>query len=619
MSSSARIEELRKKFDENPRRYFAPLANEYRKAGDFDQAIFICQEYLPQQPGHMSGHIVFGQALFEAKRLPDAKVVFETALSLDPENLIALRHLADISRDLGDTAAARTWYERVLHADPRNEEIAAIMVTLGTGSTAAAAEAPVAPAPPPAPAVSAAPPRKIPDPSSSAATVVLSAAQVQEMIKARQAPKGPPPLPEPAPEVELLTLDSASTVEIRVLDDAPASLVGLEPTSQAASAPLEGLEPTSQTAPMEMPAFETLGLETNMAPGQRADAATTAAPLDGLDSISLDLTMPGETPVAPAAPLVAPTMEIPAINISEPAAAGDDGLLDLGSFSFGGETVAPTAATPTPATAAPSIDGGPEDSDLLDFDLPATPEPTPARERTGDPAPEAEITVPTMIMEAVNTVAPTMMDFVEAAVPSVIEGVATVVPAVVGAVTEIPTVIMAAIKVQPPPMPMAKEPPPVVESERPPRTSQAVPFVTETMAQLYLSQGHRAEAMDIYRKLIDARPGDEELKAKLAAIEAEDRRPAAAPVERAPAPAEKRFTGSGPSIRTVLRELFGLDGAQPPSNVSSSGTPSEVGSIDLLFASESVGDPPTPLAVAFDGGYVATQGNIDELFGGGAQ
>ena len=129
MSSSARIEELRKKFDENPRRYFAPLANEYRKAGDFDQAIFICQEYLPQQPGHMSGHIVFGQALFEAKRLPEAKTVFETALSLDPENLIALRHLADISRDLGDIPAARTWYERVLHADPRNEEVQALRLS----------------------------------------------------------------------------------------------------------------------------------------------------------------------------------------------------------------------------------------------------------------------------------------------------------------------------------------------------------------------------------------------------------------------------------------------------------------------------------------------------------
>jgi tetratricopeptide (TPR) repeat protein len=130
MASSARIDELRKKFDENPRRYFAPLANEYRKAGDLEQAISICREYLPQQPGHMSGHIVYGQALFEKARFDESRHVFETALSLDPENLIALRHLGDIAREAGDKRTAKVWYQRVLEADPRNEEIAALMMSL---------------------------------------------------------------------------------------------------------------------------------------------------------------------------------------------------------------------------------------------------------------------------------------------------------------------------------------------------------------------------------------------------------------------------------------------------------------------------------------------------------
>ena len=190
MASSARIDELRKKFEENPRRYFAPLANEYRKAGDVEQAVAICREYLPQQPGHMSGHIVFGQALFEAKRLPEAKTVFETALSLDPENLIALRHLADISRDLGDAVAARAWYERVLQADPRNEEIADIMSKLGSAGAASASTAAVAPTaetPAKTPVgtqpAAAAVPRSTPTPA--APTVQLSAAQVQEMLRAR--------------------------------------------------------------------------------------------------------------------------------------------------------------------------------------------------------------------------------------------------------------------------------------------------------------------------------------------------------------------------------------------------------------------------------------------------
>jgi tetratricopeptide (TPR) repeat protein len=130
MAGTSRIDELRKKFDENPRRYFAPLANEYRKIGDFDQAIFICQEFLPQQPGHMSGHIVYGQALFESGRHDEARSVFETALALDPENLIALRHLGDIARAHGDGETARAWYRRVLESDPRNEEIAGILSSL---------------------------------------------------------------------------------------------------------------------------------------------------------------------------------------------------------------------------------------------------------------------------------------------------------------------------------------------------------------------------------------------------------------------------------------------------------------------------------------------------------
>ncbi|MCC6430828.1 MAG: tetratricopeptide repeat protein [Gemmatimonadaceae bacterium] len=135
MSTAARIDELRKKFEENPRRYFAPLANEYRKSGDLEQAIALCREHLPKQPGHMSGYIVFGQALYEAGEMGEARTVFEQALALDPENLIALRHLGDIARASGDAPGARRWYERVLDADPRNDDIAAQLATLATGQT----------------------------------------------------------------------------------------------------------------------------------------------------------------------------------------------------------------------------------------------------------------------------------------------------------------------------------------------------------------------------------------------------------------------------------------------------------------------------------------------------
>ena len=92
-----KLRELQEKFDENPRRYFAPLANEYRKGGQPKRAIEICRAHLAQMPGHMSGQIVFGQALFEAGEWDEARAVFGRALALDPENLIALRSLGDMA------------------------------------------------------------------------------------------------------------------------------------------------------------------------------------------------------------------------------------------------------------------------------------------------------------------------------------------------------------------------------------------------------------------------------------------------------------------------------------------------------------------------------------------
>lgn len=130
MQGSARIEELRQKFQENPRRYFAPLANEYRKAGDPDQAIALCTEHLAQQPGHMSGHVVFAQALYDARRTVEARSVFEKALSLDPDNAIVLRQLGDIAREAGESSEARHWYARALDADPLDSEAAAYVAEL---------------------------------------------------------------------------------------------------------------------------------------------------------------------------------------------------------------------------------------------------------------------------------------------------------------------------------------------------------------------------------------------------------------------------------------------------------------------------------------------------------
>ncbi len=141
MANSALIEDLRKQFAENPRRVFARLANEYRKSGDLDVAIEICRAHVPLQPTYISGYIVLGQALFERGQPDEARSTFETALSLDPENLIALRQLGDIARGSGDLDAARGWYHKLLEVDPQNDDIAAQLEALDAPTQSA----PVAP------------------------------------------------------------------------------------------------------------------------------------------------------------------------------------------------------------------------------------------------------------------------------------------------------------------------------------------------------------------------------------------------------------------------------------------------------------------------------------------
>jgi tetratricopeptide (TPR) repeat protein len=135
MANTALIEDLLRQYAENPRRVFARLANELRKSGDYDRAIEICRGQIPQQPGYISGHIVLAQSLYDCGRLEEARQTFETALNLDPENLIALRHLGDIARQHGENEVATGWYRRLLEVDPQNDEVVALLEAMATTSS----------------------------------------------------------------------------------------------------------------------------------------------------------------------------------------------------------------------------------------------------------------------------------------------------------------------------------------------------------------------------------------------------------------------------------------------------------------------------------------------------
>ena len=97
MPHNPRIEDLRRRVLKDPASIaFAQLAEEYRRAGDCEEAVRVCEAGLAQHPAYLSARITLGRALFELGRLGDARAEFLRVLDAAPDNLVAVGNLAEI-------------------------------------------------------------------------------------------------------------------------------------------------------------------------------------------------------------------------------------------------------------------------------------------------------------------------------------------------------------------------------------------------------------------------------------------------------------------------------------------------------------------------------------------
>ena len=107
MSHNPRIEALRRRVEKDPGSIaFAQLAEEYRRDGDYQQAITICREGLVRHPGYLSAQVTLGRALIETQQFDEARKELEAVLSVAPDNLAAIRGLAEIHQHLGEADVA---------------------------------------------------------------------------------------------------------------------------------------------------------------------------------------------------------------------------------------------------------------------------------------------------------------------------------------------------------------------------------------------------------------------------------------------------------------------------------------------------------------------------------
>lgn len=526
MAALSEIQKLEARFAENPDgRFFAPLADAYRKAGDPDRALEVIQGNLAKHPDYLSAHIVLGRCYLDKKDDAGATRAFERVLELDSENIIALKSLAEIAERVGQPDEARRWLMRLLTVDQMNSEAEEDLKRLGGPIAEAGAEEPAAEVSPPH----------------------ISFADLTE-------PELPPEPVPPVPPVEVARMAEESTVPVPAIPDEPPVPKTLERLAVRAPVPPS----------LAMTEEKTLGFPPVPPPvvePPRAEAPPAPEPLPVTVQQPAIMPMMDLEPTSYQTPEPEPAPE-PEISVEVNALDRKETRQRVSESEYEGFGVAPTQDAD--ATAIPP----------LVLDAPMEP-PTVSTHEEPEPA-----------------------------------GLPLIMPEDVTPPEEMRRPSHKQIQ--------------VVAPDEAPAAAEAAgaPLVTETMGDLYLQQGLRQQAADVYRQLLSGRPDDASLKAKLAAIESPQALSAAALGTEAVGSWLRRIarsalpTGSPPAPPEPTAEPSPMDQAfsepEPaPSAADAAGAGGAAGAEGAGAAAspeKPAGEPARPASTAF---------SLDQIFGGG--
>jgi len=115
MADSQRIDDLRRRVQADPASIaFAQLAEECRRAGHYQESVDVCRAGLELHPGYLSARVTLGRALIELNDLETARAELQHVLKSAPENLAAIRGVAEIHHRQGALAEALAQYRAAL-------------------------------------------------------------------------------------------------------------------------------------------------------------------------------------------------------------------------------------------------------------------------------------------------------------------------------------------------------------------------------------------------------------------------------------------------------------------------------------------------------------------------
>lgn len=543
------IEKLERRWVDNPTGLmFAPLAEAYRKVGNFARALEILEAGLTQHPDYVPALIVRGRCHLDAADPSEAEAAFEQALARDPVNAIALRGMAEVFERTGRIRLAIDRLALLMEVDRGDSDARVALERL----------------------------RQIAETSGD----VIPPAAAPADVSTSESKQEPPEAFDPgAWSAEAWTASPEAPQPDQPVWEEPKET----PARAVEASRDEGTEGILNVSGADAESWaETV--ETRSGPEHRDERG------DSSYSESWSVWAAWTQSPAPASEEQPP--------VTEPPAPPDDVKEESSEAGAGG-------AAPTPfETKEPDLP-------------PAVAEPSPIAS-TGSTEPGAVVAS----IEVVVETAPVAAD-VDLEVPPG-EPAADEWPEDAEAEVAAPTAEAS------PPVPDE----PVEEIETPASAETAEEptlIVTESMAELFLRQGHHDLGLAVYRQLAQREPGDERLQeavSRLAAESGSRHEAAAAPVPPVPS-WSVRVTGGVPAERFLRAVLE----APPPAVASSvlppaiergqSGEPTRVAAEPLSLSAVFGGEPPPPPIAGAEPGRAAPversgagdEPSYDEFFG----
>jgi tetratricopeptide (TPR) repeat protein len=136
VSNADEIDRLALVFAKDPgSKVFIPLAEEYGKAGMWEEAVAVLEDGLKIYPGFITAMVALGRAYEQMNQPVKAKAILEEAIKVSPDNLRAHRTLAKLYAAQGAKELAIRSCNVILSINPHDQEALSLCAGLSVSAT----------------------------------------------------------------------------------------------------------------------------------------------------------------------------------------------------------------------------------------------------------------------------------------------------------------------------------------------------------------------------------------------------------------------------------------------------------------------------------------------------